>query len=192
MVYSEFRKYPSIYKSVQDRAAYFIGAWLDAAKTKHRYPNVNMIKDAATQVKLLKSGGYATDPNYVSKLLNIINRFNLTSYDKSIVPSVWNENTSSNANKGTQKPSSSSGAQSSATSKTTFYRVQVGVFSTVSKRDNLIKKIKNKLEFDCFYEKVGNSYYVYCGSFQNRTVAVQRVTKLKSNGFSDAFIKAIT
>jgi len=31
MVYSEFRKYPSIYKSIQDRAAYFIGAWLDAA-----------------------------------------------------------------------------------------------------------------------------------------------------------------
>lgn len=48
MVYSEFRKYPSIYKSVQDRAAYFIGAWLDAAKTKHRYPNINMIKDAET------------------------------------------------------------------------------------------------------------------------------------------------
>lgn len=96
-VYSEFRKYPSIYKSVQDRAAYFIGAWLDAAKTKHRYPNVNMIKDAQTQVKLLKSGGYATDPNYVSKLLNIISRFNLTQYDKGINPNVWDGKSSSSS-----------------------------------------------------------------------------------------------
>jgi flagellum-specific peptidoglycan hydrolase FlgJ len=41
-------------------------------------------------VKLLKAGGYATDPNYVSKLLNIIDRFNLTQYDKGINPAVWN------------------------------------------------------------------------------------------------------
>lgn len=193
LVYSEFRKYPAIYKSVQDRAAYFIGAWLDAAKTKHRYPNVNMIKDAETQVRLLKKGGYATDPNYVSKLLNIINRFNLTQYDNGITPSVWN--TSSDANKGTQKPSSVTPTQSTTpsptTPKTTFYRVQTGVFTTTSKRDKLIKNIKNKLGFDCFYEKIGNNYYVYCGSFKDRNIAVQRVTQLKSKGF-DAFIKAVT
>lgn len=193
MVYSEFRKYPAIYKSVQDRAAYFIGAWLDAAKTKHRYPNVNMIKDAETQVKLLKSGGYATDPNYVSKLLNIINRFNLTQYDKGIVPAVWDA--SSNANKATQKPSSASSIQTTTkpatTSKKTFYRVQVGCFSTIKKRDKLIKKIKKKLDLDCFYELVGGNYYVYCGSFAIRSVAEQRVTELKSKKI-DAFIKPVT
>ena len=86
---ADFRKYPSIMKSVQDRAAYFIGAWLDSAKTKKRYPDVNLIKDAVTQVKLLKSGGYATDVNYVSKLTNLIDRFNLTQYDKWITPAVW-------------------------------------------------------------------------------------------------------
>ena len=96
-VMADFRKYPSILKSVQDRAAYFIGAWLDAAKTKKRYPNVNMIKDAEAQVKLLKSGGYATDVNYVSKLMNIINRFNLTQYDKGIEPSVWKTTTTASS-----------------------------------------------------------------------------------------------
>ncbi len=90
-VYSEFRAYPSIYKSVQDRAAYFIGAWLDKGKTQHRYPNINKIKDAETQVKLIKANNYATDPNYVSKLLNIIERFNLTQYDKGIQPEVWSK-----------------------------------------------------------------------------------------------------
>ena len=125
MVYSEFRKYPSIYKSVQDRAAYFIGAWLDAAKTKHRYPGVNMIKDAETQVKLLKAGHYATDPNYVSKLLNIIDRFNLTQYDKGITPSIWS--TSPDAQKTTQEASKPVGDQSAThtaeTAGNTFYRV---------------------------------------------------------------------
>lgn len=90
-VYSEFRAYPSIYKSVQDRAAYFIGAWLDKGKTQHRYPNINKIKDAETQVKLIKANNFATDPNYVSKLLNIIERFNLTQYDKDIQPEVWSK-----------------------------------------------------------------------------------------------------
>ena len=188
MVYSEFRKYPSIYKSVQDRAAYFIGAWLDAAKTKHRYPNINTIKDAETQVKLLKSGGYATDPNYVSKLMNIINRFNLTQYDKGIT-------TSPDTNNATQKPSQTSTQTNSQpttqTGKTTYYRVQVGVFTTTSARDKLIKNIKSKLGFDCFYENINGSYYTYCGSFQNKSVAEERVSKLKAKGFS-AFIKAVS
>ena len=116
MVYSEFRAYPSIYKSVQDRAAYFIGAWLDAAKTKHRYPNVNMIKNAEDQVKLLKAGGYATDPNYVSKLLNIINRFNLTQYDIGINPAVWNKSSTPASVSSPTSPSSSSEKKTSARS----------------------------------------------------------------------------
>lgn len=66
----------------------------------------------------------------------------------------------------------------------------MGVFSTVAKRDALIKKIKSKLGFDCFYEKVGNNYYVYCGSFVDRKIAVQRVVKLDSKGFN-AFVKAV-
>ena len=144
MVYSEFRAYPSIYKSVQDRAAYFIGAWLDATKTKHRYPDVNMIKDAETQVKLLKAGGYATDPNYVSKLMNIIGRFNLVQYDKGITPTVWSSGNS------TPTPSPSP-VQESTSKKKTVYRVQVGVFSTTDKRDNLIANIKSRLGFSCFY-----------------------------------------
>lgn len=181
-VTAAFRKYPRIEDSIKDHSLYLLGAMNG---NKLRYAGLLDCKDYKSAITLIRNSGYATDVNYISKICNIIERYGLDKYDKELI-------TSSNANKGTQKPSSSSGTQSSTTSKTTFYRVQVGVFSTVSKRDNLIKKIKNKLEFDCFYEKVGNNYYVYCGSFQNRTVAVQRVTKLKSNGFSDAFIKAIT
>lgn len=186
MVYSQFRKYPSIYKSVQDRAAYFIGAWLDAAKTKHRYPNVNMIKDAETQVKLLKSGGYATDPNYVSKLLNIISRFNLTQYDKGINPPVWNGGSVAP----TPAPAPQPSPAPTPSDKKTVYRVQVGLFSKTGTRDTLIKKIKASTGYDCFYEKVGSQYYTYCGSFQNKNKATQRESILKSKGI-DCFIKAV-
>ena len=191
MVYSEFRKYPSIYKSVQDRAAYFMGAWLDAAKTKHRYPNINMIKDAETQVKLLKSGGYATDPNYVSKLMNIISRFNLTQYDKGITPSVWN--TSSDTSSASQKPSSAAPTQDTNTTsnvaKKTLYRVQTGAYESHDKAAKQIDKILKKTKLESFMEQDTNGdYHVYCGSFSQLTKAEERVALLQSKKI-DAIIK---
>ena len=191
MVYSEFRKYPSIYKSVQDRAAYFMGAWLDAAQTKHRYPNINMIKDAETQVKLLKSGGYATDPNYVSKLMNIISRFNLTQYDKGITPSVWN--TSSDTSSTSQKPSSAASTQDTNTTskvaKKTLYRVQTGAYESHDKAAKQIDKILKKTKLESFMEQDTNGdYHVYCGSFSQLAKAEERVALLQSKKI-DAIIK---
>ena len=180
MVYSEFRKYPSIYKSVQDRAAYFIGAWLDAAKTKHRYPSVNMIKNAEEQVRLLKAGGYATDPNYVSKLLNIIDRFNLTQYDQGIYPQVWD--------KTTPTPQPTPAPSPAPSGKRTVYRVQVGAFTTVVSRENKVRDIKNMTGLDCFYESSGGRYYLFCGSFEQKAKAAQRQALLKGKNI-DCFIK---
>ena len=33
-------------------------------------------------IQIIKNGGYATDPLYVSKICNIIKRYKLTKYDK--------------------------------------------------------------------------------------------------------------
>ena len=184
-VTAAFRKYPRIEDSIKDHSLYLLGAMNG---NKLRYAGLLDCKDYKSAITLIRNSGYATDVNYISKICNIIERYDLDKYDKELI-------TSSNANKGTQKPSSAAPTQSTTkpatTSKKTFYRVQVGCFSTIKKRDKLIKKIKKKLDFDCFYEKVGGNYYVYCGSFQDRNVAVQRVTKLKSNKF-DAFIKPIS
>ena len=78
-IMADFRKYPTIMKSVEDRAAYFIGA---KNGTKLRYPGINKITDPEQQVRLIKAGGYATDVSYVDKLLSLISRFNLAQYDK--------------------------------------------------------------------------------------------------------------
>lgn len=80
-IYADFRKYPCMEDSIRDRAAYFLGA---KNGTKNRYPGIGEMKTAEEQIKAIKAGGYATDINYVSKLMNIVNRFNLTQYDPPI------------------------------------------------------------------------------------------------------------
>jgi len=78
-VTADFRKYACMLDSIRDRAAYFIGARNGSAP---RYPGINQITDARKQVELIKAGGYATDVNYVSKLMNLIDRFQLTRFDQ--------------------------------------------------------------------------------------------------------------
>lgn len=81
MVYSEFRKYPCCEDSIADRAAYFIGA---KNGDKLRYPGIAGITDYVEQIRLIKAGNYATDPEYVDKLCSIVERFNLQQYDEGI------------------------------------------------------------------------------------------------------------
>ena len=75
---ADFRKYPCIKDSVYDRAAYFIGAKNGSSL---RYPGINKITDAVKQIEAIKKGGYATDVKYVTKLTEIVKKWNLTQYD---------------------------------------------------------------------------------------------------------------
>lgn len=81
--YAYFRKYPCIEDSIADRAAYYLGAMNG---NKRRYPGIENLKTSEEQIKAIKAGGYATDVNYVSKLMNILNRFNLTRFDVQTEP----------------------------------------------------------------------------------------------------------
>ena len=135
-VTADFRKYPTIMKSVEDRAAYFIGAMNGSAK---RFPNINMIQDAKTQVSLIKAGGYATDVNYVSKLMSLIERFNLTQYDKGITPEVWSK---APAKTTTVAPTTSISYYRVAKSYANgVYTGQVGAYSS---KDNALKTAKER------------------------------------------------
>lgn len=75
---ASFRKYPSIEESIADHAAYLLNA---KNGNKLRYAGLKGCKKPKKAVKIIKEGGYATDPQYVSKLMGIIKRFNLTQYD---------------------------------------------------------------------------------------------------------------
>lgn len=77
-IYADFRKYPNIEDSIADRCAYLLGA---KNGEKIRYDGITSAADYVDQIKLIKNGGYATDVNYVSKICNIIDRFDLDRYD---------------------------------------------------------------------------------------------------------------
>lgn len=76
---ASFRAYPSIVDSVGDYAAYLIGA---VNGDHYRYDGIQYQKDYRTAAQIIKYGGYATDVNYVDKVCNIIETYNLTRFDE--------------------------------------------------------------------------------------------------------------
>lgn len=72
---SAFRKYDSIEASVSDHSLFF--------KENSRYGNAGVLTatDYATQIKAIHNAGYATDPNYSSKIINTIRNYNLDKWD---------------------------------------------------------------------------------------------------------------
>lgn len=90
---ASFRKYPCIEDSIEDHAAYLLGA---KNGNELRYKGLKNCKKPKKAIQIIKDGGYATDPNYVSKIMGIIKRFNLTQYD---VTETANKQTSEFAEK---------------------------------------------------------------------------------------------
>lgn len=80
---ADFRKYPRIEDSIKDHSAYLLGA---KNGSKLRYDGLLKCKNYKEAITLIKNGGYATDPNYISKICTIIQRFNLDRYDAEIAP----------------------------------------------------------------------------------------------------------
>ena len=75
---ADFRKYPCVEDSIADHNAYLLGA---KNGSKLRYEGLKGCTDYKKAVQIIKDGGYATSTTYVSKLCNIIERWNLTQYD---------------------------------------------------------------------------------------------------------------
>ena len=86
-VYANFRKYPSYTESMKDQAKLLV---IGVSWNRNIYKNtlVKNAKDYKTATKTL-TGTYATDPNYNTKLNDIIKKYNLTQYDgkQSVKPS---------------------------------------------------------------------------------------------------------
>ena len=68
-----FRAYDSTAESVAD--------YYDLITKNARYSGAVNEPDAKKCITAIKKGGYATDPTYVSKVLKIIKKYNLTKYD---------------------------------------------------------------------------------------------------------------
>ena len=68
-----FRAYNSTAESVAD--------YYDLITNNARYRGAVNEPDAKKCITAIKKGGYATDPTYISKVLKIIEKYNLTKYD---------------------------------------------------------------------------------------------------------------
>lgn len=72
-VTANFRKYATLSDSLSDHASFL---------TATRYNPVRVATTYSEQCKQLQKCGYATDPDYASKLINIIENNKLFEYDK--------------------------------------------------------------------------------------------------------------
>lgn len=80
-VWAHFRKYPNIQTSIRDHSLYLTQA---LNGNKLRYAGLAGCRDYKRAAQLIKDGGYATDVKYVSKICSLIERWNLTQYDKEV------------------------------------------------------------------------------------------------------------
>ncbi|WP_203632732.1 glycoside hydrolase family 73 protein [Lacticaseibacillus suibinensis] len=78
-VKARFRVYANDEASVKDHALLLVyGTKWNA----HLYDPVRQATDYQTAAKALQTAGYATDPTYANKLIQIIETYNLTQYDQ--------------------------------------------------------------------------------------------------------------
>lgn len=75
---ANFRKYNGVASSIADHSAYLLGAMNGSQK---RYAGLTATTSYKKQLTIIKNGGYATDPEYVSYLSSIIEKYDLTDYD---------------------------------------------------------------------------------------------------------------
>lgn len=76
---AKFRKYSSWAQSIADHSAYLTGAMKGS---RHRYAGIKGEKNYKKAAKIIKNGGYATAPTYVSSICAVIKKYKLTRFDK--------------------------------------------------------------------------------------------------------------
>ncbi|MBR3656569.1 MAG: glucosaminidase domain-containing protein [Prevotella sp.] len=77
-VKADFRAYKSWAESVADHSAYLAGAKNGSAL---RYAGLVGCTDYRKAAQIIKNGGYATSPDYVTKICNIVEQYNLVRFN---------------------------------------------------------------------------------------------------------------
>lgn len=76
---ADFRRYGSIEESIADHSAYLIGAMNGKRK---RYEGLQGEKDYKKAIQIIKYGGYCTSSEYVNKIIELIETYDLTKFDR--------------------------------------------------------------------------------------------------------------
>ena len=166
---AQFRKYPCIEDSIKDHSGYLLGAMNGSKK---RYEGLLKCKNYKEAITLIKNGGYATDPLYVSKICNIIVRYNLDRYDAEIAPK-----------------------EEAPVAKPLYY-IQCGAFKYKKNAEGLANQLIGA-GFHAMVEKNGTNYRVVSKRkkdgkpFSKKSTAESRAKKIQAAGFA-ALVKEVS
>ncbi len=153
---ADFKAYNSLQESISDHSALL---------QKDRYAKVLEATDYKEACQEVYNAGYATDPNYTTKLINLIEQYDLHQYD-----SISNHETGL----------------------TLYYRVVVNSFVNRANAELQQQALKRE-GFDSFlapFTKDGVDYLrVVAGSYTNQDNALKQQETLKNKGF-DSFLVA--
>lgn len=164
-----FRVYKSYQNCIEDYAAFILNVKNNKG---YKYRRVQGVKDPATVIRYIRIGtgtsanpeGYCTDPDYEIKVMNLINKYNLTQYDtKTSAPQPEPEPVPSKKKK--------------------VYRVRVGIYKQMAYLNKLKNRIKETLDLDCFTEQYADGTHIYCGSFDSEASAKERAKILNKAKF---------
>lgn len=186
-----FRIFPNYAASILDYEMFLTHVKINS--TQYKYRDVVGMTDPQEMITIISKRGYATGLTYISSVMRIINEHDLTKYDKQAIRAL--SDTTSDTPSAPQKPSSAIPTQditiASEKPKKTIYRVQTGAYESYNKAANHIDKIFEKTSLTSFMEQGADGFYhVYCGSFNQREKAEERVALLKSKKL-DAIIKEV-
>lgn len=153
-----FRAYDSWEESITDHSAFL--------KANKRYKAVIGETDYKAACEAIKAAGYATDPEYATKLIKLIEDNKLTEYDV------------------TEEKSQEGAAESQENTTEKYYRVQAGAFRRKEGANLMAEKIKKTGHTDVFVRLLNGLYKVQVGAFKQKDNAEGTVRKLKAAGIS--------
>lgn len=153
-----FRAYDSWEESIIDHSAFL--------KANKRYKAVVGETDYKKACEAIKAAGYATDPDYVEKLVKLIEGNDLTEFDRAAG----------------QSQAAAVETQTEVTGK--YYRVQAGAFRRKEGANLMAAKIKKTGHTDVFVRLLNGLYKVQVGAYNEKKNAEATVKKLKAAGIS--------
>ena len=156
---AEFRAYDTWEDSVKDHSAFL--------KKYKRYAKVIGETDYKTACKAIAAAGYASDPEYADKLIEIIETYELDKYDT--------KNTKTDDLEEADKK---------------YYRVQAGAFRRKEGAELMAEKIKKTGHKDVFVRMINGLWKVQAGAYTDRKNAEKTEKKLKAAGISCFIVNA--
>lgn len=112
----------------------------------------------------IKAAGYATDPEYANKLIEIIEQYKLTEFDGK---------TESQENQGAGAAGADAGK---------YYRVQAGAYRRKEGANLMAEQIKKTGHTDVFVRLLNGLYKVQVGAYTKKENAEATVKRLKAAG----------